>query len=157
MTLEWMWPTEAEQVLGRPWRATEADMVARLRALRDLHVGGLRWSEGDHVRLRVGQAGTLVDEGLEMEGEDCHVPYRVPRGTCGHVFLVRRYVAPFPYAVLFHDQAETELSLQQDDLEYIGGDPFHPRPALLTAQEDHEPAGRMMRPRRIPRARRELF
>ena len=153
---EWMWPSEAEQVLGRPYRATEAHLTARLGALRDLHVASLRWREGDHVRLRVGHAGTLIDEGLEDEGEDCHIPYRVPRGTCGHVILVRRYVAPFPYAVLFHDQAQTELSLAQDDLTYIGGDPFHPRPPRATAQEDHEPAGRM-RPRQPPRPRRSVF
>ncbi|GGN47071.1 hypothetical protein [Streptomyces fuscichromogenes] len=153
---EWMWPSEAEQILGRPWRATETDLVARLGALRDLHVGGLRWKEGDHVRLRVGHAGTLIDEGLEDEGEDCHIPYRVPRGTCGHIFRVRRYVSPFPYAVLFHDQAETELSLAQGDLAYIGGDPFHPRPQRATAQEDLERAGRLGSPW-IPQPRRRVF
>lgn len=92
----WVWPSEAEQILGRPWQSTEAGLTARLGALRDLHVGRLRWREGDHVRLRVGHAGTLVDEGLEDEGEDCRIPYRVPRGTCGHVFLVRRYVTRSP-------------------------------------------------------------
>ncbi|MEV8455555.1 hypothetical protein AB0467_28305 [Streptomyces sp. NPDC052095] len=63
-------------------------------------------------RVRVARRlhGWYVDEDLEYEGEDCHEPYDVPAGALGRVVLVRRYVSPYPYRVLF-DAGEVELSL----------------------------------------------
>ncbi|MFI9332945.1 hypothetical protein ACIGZJ_36095 [Kitasatospora sp. NPDC052868] len=97
----------------------DEQLATALRLRRERHVGSLVFREGDRVRLAVGQHGTSVDEGLEDEGEDCRIPYDVPRGTTGQIVLVRQYVTPLPYRVALDVRGGLELNVAAHDLERV--------------------------------------
>ncbi|WP_435245133.1 hypothetical protein [Streptomyces tendae] len=90
-------------------------LADRLEIVRRVRVGSLTLRDGDRVRAAHRLRGTLLDEDLEAEGEDCHEPYDVPAGALGRLIRVRQYVTPFPYHVLF--DSGVELSLAAGDVE----------------------------------------
>ncbi|PPS89548.1 hypothetical protein [Streptomyces sp. MH60] len=91
----------------------------KLEVARRVHVGSLTLREGDRVQAVRRLRGSYIDEDLEQEGEDCRVPYDVPAGAPGRITLVRRYVSPFPYRVLFDNDVELSLAAT-GDVERIG-------------------------------------
>ncbi|MGW1189256.1 hypothetical protein [Streptomyces sp. NPDC002559] len=89
-------------------------LADRLELVRRVRTGELTLRAGDRVRAARRLRGWYIDEGLEDEGEDCREPYDVPAGALGRVVLVRRYVSPYPYRVVF--DAGMELSLAPGDV-----------------------------------------
>ncbi|MDX2802672.1 hypothetical protein [Streptomyces scabiei] len=112
----------------------------KLELVRRVRVNSLTLRNGDRVAARRRLRGSSVDEGLEAEGEDCHVPYDVPGGTLGRVLLVRQYVTPFPYGVLFDN--DVELNLTEGDIVGVAEQPSE----QMRERDDalwHIPAGGM--------------
>ncbi|MFM9735184.1 hypothetical protein [Streptomyces niveiscabiei] len=117
----------------------------KLELVRRVRVGSLTLSEGDRVQARRRLHGSALSEDLEAEvgrygsePADYHVPFHVPAGTPGRISLVRQYVAPFPYRVLFDN--DVELNVVQGDIERIEDVP----PAVVRQQEEdawHIPPG----------------
>ncbi|MEU9405681.1 hypothetical protein AB0E08_08240 [Streptomyces sp. NPDC048281] len=89
----------------------------KLEINRRVRLGQLTLKKGDRIAATRRLRGTYIDEALEDEAEDCRIPYHVPGGTLGRVVLVRQYVAPFPYVVLFDN--DVELSVEQGDIERV--------------------------------------
>ncbi|WP_221360904.1 hypothetical protein [Streptomyces beigongshangae] len=88
----------------------------RLELVRRVRVGSLTLDVGDRVEARRQLRGSYPDDGLEAEEgpgaepADYCVPYWVPAGTLGRVTLVRTYVTPFPYRILFDSDIELNLA-----------------------------------------------
>jgi hypothetical protein len=90
----------------------------KLEVARRVHVGRLTLQKGDRVAAVRRLRGSYIDEALEDEGEDCRIPYDVRAGTLGRIVLVRQYVHPFPYGVLFDN--DVQLNLQEmGDIERV--------------------------------------
>ncbi|MDX3166014.1 hypothetical protein PV516_19690 [Streptomyces scabiei] len=95
-------------------------LADRLELVRRMRVGALTLQVGDRVEARRRLRGSYPDEGLEAEEgwgalpEDYCVPYHVPPGALGRVTLVRQYIHPFPYGILFDN--DVELSLSEGDI-----------------------------------------
>ncbi|MFE7763029.1 hypothetical protein [Streptomyces sp. NPDC057438] len=92
----------------------------RWELARRVRVGSLTLHVGDRVEARRQLRGSYphadleAEEGWGAEPEDYCVPYRVPAGTLGWVTLVRTYITPFPYGVVF--DSGPELSLAEGDI-----------------------------------------
>ncbi|MBT2530484.1 hypothetical protein J7E91_35370 [Streptomyces sp. ISL-99] len=99
----------------------------KLELVRRVRVNSLTLQEGDRVEASRRLRGSYPDDGLEAEegrgaeSADYCVPFHVPPGTLGRVTLVRQYVAPFPYRVLFDNAAQ--LSLAEGDVVRVAEQP----------------------------------
>ncbi|MFJ2561314.1 MULTISPECIES: hypothetical protein [unclassified Streptomyces] len=102
-------------------------LADRLELARRVRVGQLTLRCGDRVEATHRLRGSYPHDGLEAEEgwgaepADCSVSYHVPPGTLGRVMLVRQYVAPYPYVVLF--DSDVELSVAPGDVNRVTEQP----------------------------------
>ncbi|MFM9449159.1 hypothetical protein [Streptomyces acidiscabies] len=101
-------------------------LADKLELARRVRVNSLTLREGDRVQARRTLRGSALSEDLEMEvgrygsePADYHIPYNIPAGALGTIYLVRQYVAPYPYGVIFDNG--TELNLREGDIERVSG------------------------------------
>jgi hypothetical protein len=102
-------------------------LTDRLELVRRVRVGSLRLRVGDRVEAGRRLRGSCPDDDLEAEEgwgaepADYCISYHVPAGTLGRVTLVRTYITPFPYGVLFDEGPE--LSLADGDVVRVAEQP----------------------------------